>query len=223
MIIAVWCRSQRASIYARLLGAGAAARRRRYLAGAAVGGALAANRTALRTALAIAAQLRPQLHWLDGRIVWLGEDVAWSPDAAHPTPRAKDVFGPACLPWEVRPYSATTLAQTPVTCIIGSISCLLQSFAEVKKAAQRDRIQDVWPQLAVVFYSRRLTDPDASALRAELGEGVLCWNSGISARRHHRDRRSALWATAAAAGAWRLFRVHSSGRSERTHSRAAGS
>jgi hypothetical protein len=117
---------------------------------------------------------------LDGRIVWLGEDFALSPEAAHPTPRAKDAFGRACLPWEVRPQSATTLhPQTPVTCVIGSSTRLLQSCAEVKKLTGCERLQEAWPQLAVVFYSRRLTDPDESVLRAKLGNEVLLLELGV--------------------------------------------
>ncbi len=140
----------------------------------------AANVAALRTALAVAAQLRPRLRLLDGHVIWLGEDVAWSPEATHPTPHAKDVFGHSCLPWEMRPHSATTLhPQTPVTCVVGSITRLLQSCAEVRRLTGCQRLQKVWPQLAVVFYSRRLTDPDASALRAELGDEVLLLELGV--------------------------------------------
>jgi GH3 auxin-responsive promoter len=134
----------------------------------------AANIAALRTAFAFVVQARPRLRLLDGRIAWLGEDIALSPEAAPPTPRAKDVFGSACLPWEVRPYSAAVpQPTTPLTCMGGSMRRLLTLFEQVKRSTGRARVQEVWPQLAVVFYSRRLIDPDAAVLRAELGDGVL--------------------------------------------------
>src|SRR5262249_6525544 len=69
----------------------------------------AATAAALRTALALALHARPRARLLDGRIVWLGDDIALSPEPAHPTPRARDAFGPACLPWEVRPYATAHL------------------------------------------------------------------------------------------------------------------
>jgi hypothetical protein len=139
----------------------------------------AANAAALRTALAFALQVRPQARLVNGRVAWLGDDIALSLDAAHPTPRAKDVFGRACLPWEVRPYSVKALdSQTPVTCAAGSIARLLKVFEHIKQITGRDRVRDVWPQLAVVLYSRRLTDPEASALRAELGDDVLLLEIG---------------------------------------------
>ena len=138
------------------------------------------NIAALRIAMASAAQLRPQLRWLDGRIVWLGEDLALSPEVAHPTPRAKDVFGPTCLPWELRPHTATRIEpRTPVTGIFGSSTRLLQACAEMKRLTGRSCLQDVWPRLAVVFYSRRLTDPDSDALRAEFGDNVLLLEIGV--------------------------------------------
>jgi hypothetical protein len=138
-----------------------------------------ANNAALRTALALAAQARPPLRLLDGRVAWLGDDIALSPDAAHPTPRANDAFGSACLPWELRPYSTPHLdPAAPLTCVAGSWERLLKLFENAKQASGHERAAEVWPQLRVVFYSRRATDPDASALRAELGDGVLLLEIG---------------------------------------------
>ncbi len=139
----------------------------------------AANVAALRTAFAFALQARPHARLLNGRVAWLGDDIALSLDAARPTPRAKDVFGRACLPWEVRPYAVKALdPHTPITCAVGSVTRLLKVFEHTKHAAGCERIRDVWPRLAVVFYSRRLSDPEATALRAELGDDVLLLEIG---------------------------------------------
>ena len=139
----------------------------------------AANAAALRTALALALHARPQARLLAGRIVWLDDDIALSPEPAHPTPRARDAFGAACLPWELRPHVTADIdPAAPVACLGGSAARLLKLFEQVRCATGRERVADVWPTLAVVFYSRRLTDPDAAALRAELGDGVLLLEVG---------------------------------------------
>jgi hypothetical protein len=119
------------------------------------------------------------LRLLGGRIAWLGEDIALSADAAHPTPRANDAFGSLSLPWEVRPYAERSIeAATPFTCIGGSMERLLEVFARAKQAKGCGTVAEVWPQLQVVFYSRRASDPEASALRAELGDGALLLQVG---------------------------------------------
>src|SRR5205814_10308954 len=68
----------------------------------------AAGAAALRTALALAAQARPQLRLFAGRVAWLREDVALPLDAARPSPRACASFAPACLPWEEQPAGIST-------------------------------------------------------------------------------------------------------------------
>jgi hypothetical protein len=134
----------------------------------------AANAAALRTAFALALHALPRARLLGGRTVWLSDDIALSPEPANPTPRARDAFGPACLPWEVRPHAAAHPdAAAPLTCVAGSAARLLKLFEQARCATGRARVTDVWPGLAVAFYSRRLTDPDAAALRAELGDRVL--------------------------------------------------
>jgi hypothetical protein len=139
----------------------------------------AANAAALRTALALALHARPQARLLAGRTVWLDDDIALSPEPAHPTPRARDAFGPACLPWELRPHASADLdPSAPVTCVGGSAARLLKLFEQARYATGRERVTDVWPTLAVVFYSRRPPDPGAAALRAELGDGVLLLEVG---------------------------------------------
>ena len=129
----------------------------------------AANVAALRTLLALAAQARPHLRLLTGQVVWLGDDIAWSPDPAHPTPRARDMFGPDCLPWEVELYTAAVRdTHEPVSCVVGSISRLLTWFEQVLPSRP-----------PVVFYSRRVTDPDVGVLRTAVGADVLLLEIGV--------------------------------------------
>ena len=137
----------------------------------------ASNTAALRTALAFAAHARPHQRLLGGRFVWLGDEVALSPDAARPTPARQGRVRPRLFALEVRPYTAE--GTTPVTCAGGSLVRLLHLFERVQRAAGCDRVRDVWPHLAAVFYSRRLTDPDAAALRAVVGDGVLLLELGV--------------------------------------------
>jgi hypothetical protein len=130
---------------------------------------LAANVAALRTLLALAAHARPHLRLLTGRVVWLGEDIAWSPDPAHPTPRARDVFGRDSLPWEMRPYTSPAHdSRKPVSCVAGSIDRLLKWFEHTSLNRP-----------PVVFYSRRVTDPDVGVLRAAVGDDVLLLEIGV--------------------------------------------
>jgi hypothetical protein len=144
-------------------------------------GLRAAGAAALRSALAFVTHVRPHLRVCAGQVLWLSENLALSPEATLPTPRAKDIFGPACLPWELRSYCTTTPAPaTQVTVAVGSLERLVNCFAQLKKNSGRDRVRDVWPQLAVVFYTRHVgRQTDAAALRAELGDDVLLLELGV--------------------------------------------
>ncbi len=68
---------------------------------------------------------------------------------------------------------ARAAGQTAATCLAGSVSALLKLFAEVKRLARRERVADIWPDLAAVLWIAQPSDPAAGLLRDELGDGVI--------------------------------------------------
>jgi hypothetical protein len=79
----------------------------------------------------------------------------------------------------VRPYArlagdtpAEYWAKRPITCLAGPVERLLPLLENVKQMRGKDCLRDVWPDLAVILYTRRLTNAPVERLRAE-AEGVL--------------------------------------------------
>jgi hypothetical protein len=131
-----------------------------------------AHRSALQTALALAAQARPHVRLLSGVLLFLTEE--------GPSNRTEHALLTQRLPVLIRPYTivsvaieAERLAPLPVTSLIGPAERLLVLLEQIKQVQGKRCVRDVWPQLSVILYTRHPSDRPASRLRAEAGEDVL--------------------------------------------------
>jgi hypothetical protein len=146
---------------------------------------LAANRAALRTALALAADVRPRQRLLDGQALLLG-------DAVLPLP-GSDELAVQGVPAELRAYAdagigwnwgerlpATSLADLAaayrrgrVTCLAGPAGRIARFLQCVRDQSGEDSIGKVWPDLAIVLSVRPGWEASPVDLRAFLDEKVL--------------------------------------------------
>ncbi|GEM_PF-3162419 len=138
----------------------------------AVRGLSSCHRSALHTALALAAHLRPRTRLLSGALLFLTEE--------GPSNRTEHALLSERLPALIRPYTvpcteieAERFAHLPVTGLIGPAERLLLLLEQIKQVRGKRWVRDVWPQLSVLLYTRRPSDGPASQLRAEAGEDVL--------------------------------------------------
>jgi hypothetical protein len=132
----------------------------------------AAHRSALRTALALAAHVRPRARLLSGALLYLSDD--------GPSSRTEHTILAERLPSLLRPYTVSNVeieaehfARLPVTCLIGPAERLRLLLEQSKKVRGKSCVRDIWPQLSVILYTRRPSDGPASWLRAEAGDDVL--------------------------------------------------
>ncbi len=146
---------------------------------------LAANRTALRTALALAADVRPRQRLLDGQILLLG-------DAVLPLP-GREELAVQGVPAELRAYTeagigwnwgerlpATPLADLAavyqrgrVTCLAGPTGRIARFLQGVQEQSGGECLRKIWPDLTVVLSVRPGWEPSPVDLTAALPDNVL--------------------------------------------------
>jgi hypothetical protein len=154
----------------------------------------AAHRAALRTALALVVQARPQARLLDGTILWLGEDSTLTLGALS-TRRAPDL-GRERFPWAVRPYTSAGLgwdcpagagavptlagrhADADLTCLIGPGERVAAFLDEVSRLHAGAPLCRIYPRLAAVIYTPRGPEV-AGTLRDLLGDGPLLMQAAL--------------------------------------------
>jgi hypothetical protein len=133
-------------------------------------GLQAAHRRALRTALALAAHMRPRTPFLSG--------VVLLPDDEGPSNVWERGDLVERLPALARPYAklgedalTERYAHLPVTCLIGTAERLLPLLESVKQVRNKRCVREVWPGLSAILFTRRSPAATAARLRAEV-EGV---------------------------------------------------
>jgi hypothetical protein len=131
----------------------------------------AAHRSALGTALALAAHFRPRARLLSGNLLFLSDD--------GPSSRTEYTVLTERLPSLIRPYTVSSvemkaehIAHLPVTCLIGPAERLRSLLEQSKQVRGKSCVHDVWPQLSAIVYTRRPSDGPASWLRDEAGDDV---------------------------------------------------
>ena len=132
----------------------------------------AAHRSALATALALAAHVRPRLRLLSGTLLSLTDE--------GPSYRTEQAVLTERLPVLIRPYTVSSaeidverFASLPVTVLIGPVERLQLLMEKVKQVRGKRCVRDVWPQLSAILYTRRASDGPASWLGKETGDDVL--------------------------------------------------
>jgi hypothetical protein len=140
-----------------------------------------AFRRALHTALALVANVRPHVAYLEGRLLLLENDPAG-------TVRSPELTAANQVPLLLRPYALQRNPldlreqdlDGPVSCVAGSIHAILRLAAKVKDALGRLTLASQWPGLHAVLYQAEPGGPreqDVSGLREQLrqavGEGPL--------------------------------------------------
>jgi hypothetical protein len=123
----------------------------------------AAHCSAFSTAVALALHACPQARFCSGQVLFLRDDMPLSLEEA--------VQVPALL----RPYALTGLraeqaAQEAVTLLAGPADRLVRFLQLVKEYAGDDRLERVWPSLAVLLAIRPSATGTAARLRAEAGK-----------------------------------------------------
>jgi hypothetical protein len=157
----------------------------------------AAHQTAALTALAFVMHARPRARLCNGRLFLLGGGTTLTPLGNAGQVDSVEAIAIRELPMLLRPYAWTpprsdvsegdtidkqflqTLAerstQLPVTCIAGTVDRVVRFLSQVKRAAGRDRLTDIWPGLAAIFYARGAAEPDRARLESVIASpGVLC-------------------------------------------------
>ncbi len=129
-------------------------------------------RSALRTALALAAEARPGIRLLSGSLLYLSEE--------GPSSRTERGILSERLPSLIRPYTAASaeieaerFARLPITVLFGPAERLLLLFENIKKLRGKRNVRDIWPRLSAILYTRRPTAAVTAQLRDEVGEDVL--------------------------------------------------
>ena len=132
----------------------------------------AAHRSALTTALALAAHVRPRIRLFSSALLFLAD--------GGPSYRTEPAVLTERLPLFLRPYTVSSaeidaerFATLPVTAMMGSLERLLLLLEKVKQVRGKRCVRDIWPQLSAILYTRRLSDGPGSWLRTETGDDVL--------------------------------------------------
>jgi hypothetical protein len=132
----------------------------------------ACHRSALRTALALAADFRPRVRLLSGAWLFLSDE--------GPSNRTEHTALGERLPALIRPYTvasaeieAERFAHLPIAGLIGPAERLLLLVEKIKQFRGKRSVRDIWPQLSAILYTRRPLAAPAAQLRAEAGEDVL--------------------------------------------------
>jgi hypothetical protein len=132
----------------------------------------AAHRSALATALALAARVQPRIRLLSGTLLFLTDE--------GPSYRTEQAVLTQRLPVLLRPYTVSSagidaerFAYLPVTALTGPVERLLLLLEKVKQVRGKRCVRDVWPQLSAILYTRRPSDGPVSWLRTETGDDVL--------------------------------------------------
>lgn len=131
------------------------------------------HRSAVRTALALAAQVRPRARLLSGDLLFVTEE--------GPSSRTERTPWAERLPALLRPFTvasraeieAERFANLPVTGLIGPAERLLLLMEQIKQVRGKHCLRDIWPGLSVICYTRRPLDASASRVRAETGTDAL--------------------------------------------------
>ena len=130
-----------------------------------------AHRSALHTAFALAGHVRPRSRLLDGTLLSLADE--------GPSNRTECAVLAERLPALIRPFTEASAdlhverwANLPVSVLHGPAERLLSLMEQVKQARGKRCLRDVWPMLAAIVYTRRLSS-SAARFRSEVGEDVL--------------------------------------------------
>lgn len=142
----------------------------------------AAQRQAMRTALAFLLRARPSAPLLRRRIYWLGED--------GPRPMPRDLR-PDELALERFPFFLRCAVRTPLdwerdgtrpgrlhgvespSCIIGSLPEVRRLLAEMRQRHGEGWLSRLWPSLSAVLYTRAGVGETVEPVRTVLGEGPV--------------------------------------------------
>jgi hypothetical protein len=136
----------------------------------------AAQQTAALTALAFVMHARPRARLCSGRLFLLGGGTTLAPLGAPGQAETLEAMAIRELPPLLQPYAFTIprldvrtdspsderflqvlaerSAALPITCLAGTADRLDCLFRHVKRVTGRERITDIWPQLAAVLYAR---------------------------------------------------------------------
>jgi hypothetical protein len=130
----------------------------------------AAHRSALRTAFALVGEARPQARLMSGRLLWTAEQLS----EMGLRDRLPLALRPYTQPLAPSQHDPAVLAAPDVTCLGGPVEALLSLLEQVKRRHGSTRIEQAWPDLTAILYTRRssLSSPIAR-LRAEAGEVLL--------------------------------------------------
>jgi hypothetical protein len=141
---------------------------------------LAARRKALWTVLALTLAARPHARLFRGRIVAAppcsrnGPQEETFPEEAAlrgTCPLLRPSFlGPAATGPEPLLRLARESACAPVTCLVGEASRLLELSDRLRQLTGRDRLVDVWPDLAAVIFHGDRPAPDRARLVEAVGK-----------------------------------------------------
>jgi len=157
----------------------------------------ATQQTAALTALAFVLHARPRARFCAGRLCLLGSGTTLFAAGDPVSAESLEAIALRKLPPHFHPYAlaypeldgrrgdvmddrllvelAERSKQMPVTCPAGTADRLARFFEQVKRATGRDRLADVWPQLAAVLYTRGVEDPDRGQMESAIGSAaVLC-------------------------------------------------
>lgn len=147
---------------------------------------LAAQRRAVRTALAFLLRVRPQAPLIRHRIYWLGED------RAHPFPRClqADELALQRFPFFLRcgvrtpqdwergdpppdPASDPHLGAESPSCILGPGAEIVHFLDQVRRRYGEGRLGRLWPGLSAILYTRPDPSFNVRPMRDHVGESVL--------------------------------------------------
>jgi hypothetical protein len=143
------------------------------------------------SALSLANQARPEARLFSGRLLLVGDEMAPDPGADPASAGSLEGIVARSLPRALHPYLLTPLsvidlepadrpaafareaARQAVTCVVGAGDRLLRFFDQLRDVTGRERVGDVWPGLAAVFYRRGPRQAPQQELARRIGPGPL--------------------------------------------------
>jgi GH3 auxin-responsive promoter len=151
----------------------------------------AAHQAAALTALAFALHARPQARLCAGRLMLLDSGATLTPLSNLDRAECLEAVAIRRLPSALQPYALTSspnmLPQTAglqhqamqwlgernlgkqVTCLAGDSKRILEIVSHARRVTGRDRIMEIWPQLAAVIFTRDSSRMTKDKLLTELG------------------------------------------------------
>ena len=151
-----------------------------------------AQQTAAMTALAFVMHARPHARLCSGRLFFLGSGSMLTPLGVPGQAESMEAIAVRQLPAVVQPYAiapqglmsgteesdhdrylaelAERSIAMPVTCVAGTIDRLTRFFHHARRVTGRERLLDVWPNLAAVLYAG---GPGQGRLISEIGNKAV--------------------------------------------------